>query len=121
MSFDNVAVGKLMGEGLVKCLTDDGKTKANIVYINGDPTDNNATLFKQGYDEALKPKVDSGDYKLVGDQTGKWDATEGRHRLRADVHPERRQDRRRRLRQRHDGRRHHRPAQGATASTARSR
>ncbi len=30
-----------------------GKTKANIVYINGDPTDNNAALFKQGYEEAL--------------------------------------------------------------------
>ncbi|HEY7100029.1 MAG TPA: substrate-binding domain-containing protein [Mycobacteriales bacterium] len=75
VSFDNVAVGKLMGEGLQKCLTDDGKTSANIVFINGDPTDNNAALFKQGYAEALKPAIDSGKYKLVGDQTGKWDAT----------------------------------------------
>ena len=75
VSFDNVGVGKLMGEGLTKCLTDEGKTKANIVYITGDPTDNNAALFKQGYVEALKSKIDSGDYKLVGDQTGKWDAT----------------------------------------------
>lgn len=75
VSFDNVAVGKLMGEGLTKCLTDAGKTKANIALINGDPTDNNAALFKQGYVEALKTKVDSGDYKVVGDQTGEWDAT----------------------------------------------
>jgi D-xylose transport system substrate-binding protein len=75
VSFDNVGVGKLMGEGLQKCLTDEGKTSANIVYINGDPTDNNAALFKQGYVEALKPAIDSGKYKLVGDQTGKWDAT----------------------------------------------
>ena len=75
VSFDNVGVGKLMGEGLQKCLTDGGKTSANIVYINGDPTDNNAALFKQGYAEALKPALDSGKYKLVGDQTGKWDAT----------------------------------------------
>ena len=75
VSFDNVGVGKLMGEGLQKCLTDDGKTSASIVYINGDPTDNNAALFKQGYQEALKPAIDSGKYKLVGDQTGKWDAT----------------------------------------------
>jgi D-xylose transport system substrate-binding protein len=75
VSFDNVAVGKLMGEGLQKCLTDAGKTSANIVFINGDPTDNNAALFKQGYAEALKPAIDSGKYKLVGDQTGKWDAT----------------------------------------------
>ncbi len=28
VSFDNVAVGKLMGEGLQKCLTDEGKTSA---------------------------------------------------------------------------------------------
>jgi len=75
VSFDNVAVGKLMGEGLQKCLTDAGKTSANIVFINGDPTDNNAALFKQGYAEALKPAIDSGKYKLVGDQTGNWDAT----------------------------------------------
>ena len=73
VSFDNVAVGRLMGEGLTKCLTDAGKTTANIVYINGAPTDNNAALFKQGYVEGLKPKIDSGDYKLVGDQTGEWD------------------------------------------------
>jgi D-xylose transport system substrate-binding protein len=75
VSFDNVAVGRAMGEGLTKCLTDAGKTTANIVMINGDPTDNNAALFKQGYVEALKPKVDAGEYKIVGDQTGEWDAT----------------------------------------------
>jgi D-xylose transport system substrate-binding protein len=73
VSFDNVQVGRLMGEGLTKCLDDLDKTKANIAYINGDPTDNNAALFKSGYEEALKPKIDSGDYKLVGDQTGEWD------------------------------------------------
>ncbi|MEP6760794.1 MAG: substrate-binding domain-containing protein [Sporichthyaceae bacterium] len=75
VSFDNVEVGKLMGDGLAACLDKAGKTQANIIYINGDPTDNNAKLFKDGYAGALKPKVDSGDYKLVGDQTGKWDAT----------------------------------------------
>ncbi len=76
VSFDNVQVGKLMGQGLEKCLTAKGKTSGvNIIYINGDPTDNNAALFKQGYVEATKPLIDSGKYKLVGDQTGKWDAT----------------------------------------------
>ncbi|HWH30353.1 MAG TPA: substrate-binding domain-containing protein [Mycobacteriales bacterium] len=75
VSFDNVEVGRTMGEGLIKCLDDAGKAQANVVMINGDPTDNNAALFKQGYVEALKPKVDSGDYKIVGDQTGEWDAT----------------------------------------------
>jgi D-xylose transport system substrate-binding protein len=75
VSFDNVQVGKLMGDGLIACLDAAGKTKANIAEINGDPTDNNAALFAQGYDGALKPKVDSGDYTIVGNQTGKWDAT----------------------------------------------
>ncbi|HVH93894.1 MAG TPA: substrate-binding domain-containing protein [Nocardioidaceae bacterium] len=75
VSFDNAKVGGLMGEGLTKCLDDMGKKQANIVFINGDPTDNNAALFKSGYAAQLKPKMDSGDYKLVGDQTGLWDAT----------------------------------------------
>jgi D-xylose transport system substrate-binding protein len=72
VSFDNVEVGHLMGAGLQKCLDDSGKTKANIIYIDGAATDNNAALFKQGYEEALKPKIDSGDYKLVGDVSGEW-------------------------------------------------
>jgi len=75
VSFDNVAVGRLMGQGVQKCLTQDGKSAANVVLINGDPTDNNAALFKQGYKEALAPAEASGKIKIVGDQTGKWDAT----------------------------------------------
>jgi ABC-type xylose transport system substrate-binding protein len=75
VSFDNVEVGSLMGQGLQTCLEDENKTKANIIYINGDPNDNNAALFKQGYESALKQKIDSGDYTLVGDQSGFWDAT----------------------------------------------
>ena len=46
VSFDNVEVGRTMGEGLIACLDDAGTTEANIVLINGDPTDNNAALFK---------------------------------------------------------------------------
>jgi D-xylose transport system substrate-binding protein len=75
VSFDNVEVGSLMAEGLQKCLADAGKSEGvNFVQINGDPTDNNAALFKQGYVEGMKPVVESGAYKLVGDQTGEWDA-----------------------------------------------
>jgi D-xylose transport system substrate-binding protein len=71
VSFDNVAVGKLQGEGLQKCLTDEGKKDAKIVYLNGSPTDNNATLFKQGYDGVLS-KVPG--YQKVADQSvPDWD------------------------------------------------
>jgi D-xylose transport system substrate-binding protein len=76
VSFDNVKVGGLMGQGLQQCLTKEGKTSGvRVVFIDGDPTDNNAALFKQGYKQALQPLFNSGKYKLVGDQTGKWDAT----------------------------------------------
>jgi D-xylose transport system substrate-binding protein len=75
VSFDNVKVGELMGQGLETCLDTDNKTTANIAYVNGDPKDNNAALFKEGYVKALAPKIDSGDYSLVGDTSGYWDAT----------------------------------------------
>jgi D-xylose transport system substrate-binding protein len=72
VSFDNEAVGKLQGEGLVKCMGD--KSPANIAVLNGSPTDNNATLFKNGYDSVINPKFDSGDWKKVDDQSvPDWD------------------------------------------------
>jgi len=77
VSFDNVAVGKLQGEGLVKCLTDQGAQKPLIAELNGSPTDNNATLFKQGYDSVLSPKYNSGDYTKGPDQwVPDWDNTQ---------------------------------------------
>jgi len=71
VSFDNVAVGTLQGEGLEKCLKDKGVSSGNIVYLNGSPTDNNATLFKQGYDGVLSKL---SQYKKVDDQSvPDWD------------------------------------------------
>ncbi len=57
-SFDNQRVGKLQGQGLVKCLS--GKTKPVVAELNGSPTDNNATLFADGYNSVLKPLYASG-------------------------------------------------------------
>ncbi|MFN8080264.1 MAG: substrate-binding domain-containing protein [Kineosporiaceae bacterium] len=54
VSFDNVKVGTAIGEGLVKGLQAAGKKTGNVLELNGSPTDNNATLFKQGYDAAIK-------------------------------------------------------------------
>jgi len=71
VSFDNVKVGELQGAGLVTALG--SKADAKIIEVNGSPTDNNATLFKQGYDSQLDPKYKSG-WKKVGDQSvPKWD------------------------------------------------
>ncbi len=74
VSFDNEAVGRLQGEGIKSCLDAAGKSKARIVYLNGSPTDNNATLFKAGYDSVLRPLIDSKAYTLVDDQAvPDWD------------------------------------------------
>ena len=52
VSFDNNKVGELQGQGLADCL---GDKNANIIYLNGSPTDNNATLFADGAHKVLDP------------------------------------------------------------------
>jgi len=70
VSFDNSKVGTLQGEGLAKCL---GNKPANIVYLNGSPTDNNATLFAAGA-HAVLDKMSN--YKKVAEQpVPDWDNT----------------------------------------------
>jgi D-xylose transport system substrate-binding protein len=72
VSFDNVKVGELQGQGLVKCLG--SASKPAIAELNGSPTDNNATLFKQGYDSVLKPLYSGGKATKVADQSvPDWD------------------------------------------------
>jgi D-xylose transport system substrate-binding protein len=72
VSFDNEKVGQLQGEGLVNCIGD--KKGANVAVLNGSPTDNNATLFKNGYDGVINAKFDSGDWNEVADQSvPDWD------------------------------------------------
>ena len=78
VSFDNVKVGELQGQGLVDCLTAKKYVKPVVAELNGSPTDNNATLFKQGYDSVLKPKYDSGEYvKGPDDSVPDWDNAQG--------------------------------------------
>ncbi|MCW3012378.1 MAG: sugar transporter substrate-binding protein, partial [Solirubrobacterales bacterium] len=72
VSFDNEKVGELQGQGLADCLGD--KQGAQVAVLNGSPTDNNATLFKKGYDSVINPKFESGDWKEVADQSvPDWD------------------------------------------------
>ncbi|WP_433565841.1 sugar ABC transporter substrate-binding protein [Nocardia sp. CA-151230] len=66
VSFDNVKVGALQGQGLATALKD--KPGAQVVEIEGAPTDNNATLFHQGQEQVLQPLYDSGALKLVRSQ-----------------------------------------------------
>ncbi|HET9516953.1 MAG TPA: substrate-binding domain-containing protein, partial [Actinoplanes sp.] len=62
VSFDNILVGTLLGEGLISCLTDLDVPAPLIAQLDGAPTDNNATLLKQGYGAVLNPRFDSGAY-----------------------------------------------------------
>jgi D-xylose transport system substrate-binding protein len=72
VSFNNVQVGKLMGEGLQSCITSWNVKSPNVVVMKGAPTDNNATLFAQGYDGVLAPDFSSGKYKDVANPAGTW-------------------------------------------------
>ncbi|WP_247597541.1 substrate-binding domain-containing protein [Streptomyces sp. RKND-216] len=56
VSYDNEAIGKLQGEGMVKALGDDA-ADARTVMINGSPTDPNAALFKKGAHSVLDEQV----------------------------------------------------------------
>jgi D-xylose transport system substrate-binding protein len=58
ISFDNEKVGELQGSALLAKLTSMslGHTP-NVIWINGSPKDNNATLFKQGAHKILDGKV----------------------------------------------------------------
>ena len=72
VSFDNVAVGTAQGEGLVKCMKANGDDSGPVALLNGSPTDNNATLFKQGYEKAIT----GAGYTIAADQSvPDWDNT----------------------------------------------
>jgi D-xylose transport system substrate-binding protein len=82
VSFNNVTVGKFQGRGLVAGL------KAKHTYgkhpviseLNGALTDNNAKLFKNGYDSILNPLYKNGTFKKAkaGDQWTNWDPIKAR-------------------------------------------
>jgi D-xylose transport system substrate-binding protein len=73
VSFNNVQVGKLIGQGEVSCIQAWGVKNPNILVMDGDPTDNNAKLFAQGYNSVLAPHFADGSYTKVGEPAGTWD------------------------------------------------
>jgi D-xylose transport system substrate-binding protein len=76
VSFDNENVGRLQGEGLVQCL--EGVENPLVAELNGSPTDNNATLFKNGYDSVLDPLYESGEFAKGPDEwVPDWDNAQG--------------------------------------------
>lgn len=72
VSFDNVAVGTKIGEGLVTCMQNNGNDSGPVALLNGSPTDNNATLFKEGYEAVIS----GAGYDIAADQSvPDWDNT----------------------------------------------
>ena len=72
VSFNNVKVGQVMGQGLATCVTAWGVKTPNVIVMRGAPTDNNATLFAQGYDGVMAPFFSSGKWKDVSNPAGTW-------------------------------------------------
>ncbi len=73
VSFNNVEVGRLIGEGMTSCLAAWNVKDPQLLVMRGAPTDNNATLFAEGYMNVLMPKFASKDYTNVGEPAGTWD------------------------------------------------
>jgi len=75
VSFNNVLVGTKIGQGFTACAAAWHVSKPNVLVMKGDPTDNNATLFAQGYLGVLDPFFSSGKYVKVGEPAGTWTPT----------------------------------------------
>ncbi len=63
VSFDNVEVGRLMAEGMVKFNSGSGR----FLLINGGAVDNNSRLLKRGIMEVLQPYIDRGSVEIAGE------------------------------------------------------
>jgi len=74
ISFDNFHVGELEGQMIVDGLKAKNVdiSKANVVYVGGDPTDGNAKQFHDGADSVMKA---AGLVKPAFETPGAWDAT----------------------------------------------
>jgi D-xylose transport system substrate-binding protein len=63
LTFDNVEVGRMQARAVLAA-----KPKGNYVFIKGSPTDPNADFLNGGQREVLKPAMDKGDIRIVGEQ-----------------------------------------------------
>ena len=87
VSFDNVKVGSLIGQGFKTCVTDWKVSNPQVFVLNGgEDSDPNAVSFAQGYNQELwgnnttpqKPGTTANGLTLVGDQIAPgWDNTKG--------------------------------------------
>ena len=62
ITFDNVGVGRMIAKTVLAA-----KPEGNFAIIKGDPGDPNATFLLNGMMEVLKPSLDAGKVKIVGE------------------------------------------------------
>ena len=62
ITFDNVGVGRMMAKAILKA-----KPAGNYAFIKGDKGDPNANFLFSGITEVLKPAMDAGKIKNVGE------------------------------------------------------
>jgi D-xylose transport system substrate-binding protein len=68
ITFDNVEVGRMQARAVLAV-----KPRGNYVFIKGSPTDPNADFLNGGQREVLKPAMDKGEIRIVGEQyTDSW-------------------------------------------------
>jgi D-xylose transport system substrate-binding protein len=82
VSIDGVAVGKLQGQYIADHYQDAqygvSAGHNNLAFLNGSPTDPNATLFAQGAHQVLDPLITAGTLHKVYEQfTPDWDPPTG--------------------------------------------
>ncbi|HKH06255.1 MAG TPA: sugar ABC transporter substrate-binding protein [Acidimicrobiales bacterium] len=78
ISYDNERVGQLQAEALTERLAEDGEDSGTIVMINGAPTDNNATQFKEGAHSV----IDESPYEVGAEyDTPDWSADEAQSQM----------------------------------------
>lgn len=73
ISFDNVKVGELQAQYMVKLIP-----KGRYILIGGSINDNNSYLLQLGQKTILQPYIERGDIEIVLDQyVDEWEAIEG--------------------------------------------
>ena len=87
VSFDNVQVGKLIGQGFTKCISDWKVSSPKVFTLDGgEDSDPNAVSFAQGYNQVVwgntktpqAPGTTNNGLTLVGDQVAPgWDNSKG--------------------------------------------
>ncbi len=83
ISFDNRQVGVLQAQSLMNALNNmQTASPPTIVMINGAPTDNNASLFKEGAHSVFDPLVANGQLKIGAEyDTPDWSPDQAQNEM----------------------------------------